>query len=104
MDKNIKFLQDDLLKSGISHNNKPFKKELYEEFSKINYKEEAHLQDLSSLFCFSIDGKSTNDRDDIISFEKKIGEDTYSLGIHISNVASFIPYKSMIDIEESNSS
>ena len=104
MDKDIKFLQDDLLKSGISHNNKPFKKELYEEFSKINYKEEAHLQDLSSLFCFSIDGKSTNDRDDIISFEKNIGEDTYSLGIHISNVASFIPYKSLIDIEASNRS
>ena len=35
MDKDIKFLQDDLLKSGISHNNKPFKKELYEELNKL---------------------------------------------------------------------
>ena len=104
MDKDIKFFQDDLLKLGIPYSNKIFKRELYEEFSRINYEEEASLQDLTSLFCFSIDGESTNDRDDIISFEKNIGEDTYSLGIHISSVASFIADNSLIDIEASNRS
>lgn len=104
MDKDIKFFQDDLLKLGIPYSNKIFKRELYEEFSRINHEEEASLQDLTSLFCFSIDGESTNDRDDIISFEKNIGEDTYSLGIHISSVASFIADNSLIDIEASNRS
>tara|TARA_Y100000590_G_scaffold452310_1_gene595266 strand:+ start:11158 stop:12510 length:1353 start_codon:yes stop_codon:yes gene_type:complete len=104
MNKEMKFFQRDLLSLGIQNSDKVFKRELYDEFRQINFEEESSLQDLTSLFCFSIDGEFTTDRDDVFSFEKNIGENTYSLGIHITNVASFIPPKSLIDIEASKRS
>jgi len=99
MDRHMKKIQDDFSNLDFPEASKFFEKNIYEEFQKINYEEESNLQDLTSLFCFSIDGKSTKDRDDIISFEKNLGEDTYSIGIHISNVASFITNNSLIDLE-----
>ncbi|MBM4399556.1 MAG: RNB domain-containing ribonuclease, partial [Candidatus Cloacimonetes bacterium] len=53
--------------------------------------------DLSGLECWTIDSEKTQDLDDAISLQKK--DKSWELGIHISDVSSFIAIGSNLDAE-----
>ncbi len=55
----------------------------------------AKRQDLSALNCFTVDDVSTRDMDDAISIERT--RDGFRLGIHITDVASFLTPESALD-------
>ncbi|MBX7145631.1 MAG: RNB domain-containing ribonuclease, partial [Oligoflexia bacterium] len=57
----------------------------------------AQRVDLTHLHTFTIDDVSTQDMDDAISFERS--RDGFSLGIHISDVASLLPLNSVLEQE-----
>lgn len=57
----------------------------------------ANRVDYSGLHTFTIDDVSTQDMDDAISIERS--RDGYSLGIHISDVATFLQPGSLLDQE-----
>ena len=52
--------------------------------------------DLTKMQIFSIDGTSTKDKDDCISLQR-LGNGNYLLGVHIADVAHYIPEGSPID-------
>ncbi len=54
-------------------------------------------EDLRDLFVFTIDGPSTLDFDDAVSFD--LVDDKLLLGIHIADVAAMIPLESIVDQE-----
>ena len=54
-------------------------------------------EDLTRLRCLTIDDASTRDMDDALSVEQT--QDGYTLGVHISDVASVIPHDSPLDAE-----
>ncbi|XP_076803596.1 3'-5' exoribonuclease HELZ2-like [Clavelina lepadiformis] len=57
-------------------------------------------EDLTKLFTFTIDGKSTEIFDDGFSVEKcKDHENCWKVGIHVTDVTSFVPEDSELDIE-----
>ena len=58
-----------------------------EEIVKKSFSTE-NREDLTSLYTFTIDAEETEDFDDALSFEEK--EDSYTLYIHIAEVADFI--------------
>ncbi|NDC38943.1 MAG: RNB domain-containing ribonuclease, partial [Proteobacteria bacterium] len=59
--------------------------------------ERAVRQDLTHLRCYTIDDAVTEDMDDAVSIEQT--HDGYTLGIHISDVASSISPGSALDLE-----
>lgn len=61
-------------------------------------KDQIKRTDFTALACFTIDDPSTLDMDDAISLERLPSGD-YRLGIHISDVASFIRPGSILDKE-----
>ncbi|XP_076803603.1 3'-5' exoribonuclease HELZ2-like [Clavelina lepadiformis] len=57
-------------------------------------------EDLTKLFTFTIDGKNTEIFDDGFSVEKcKDHENCWKVGIHVTDVTSFVPEDSKLDIE-----
>jgi len=56
-----------------------------------------YLEDLTHLEVFSVDDENTQDIDDAISVEKT--DDGITIGIHIANVAQYVPKWSAMDDE-----
>lgn len=76
-----------------------FPKKVIEEVKQIleeSFNDE-NLEDLTHLEVFSVDDENTKDIDDAISIEET--EEGYTIGIHIANVAQYVPKWSALDDE-----
>lgn len=59
--------------------------------------QDSNREDLSHLYCITIDDADTTEIDDAVSVEKT--EDGYRVGVHIADVTAFIPIGSTLDKE-----
>ena len=57
---------------------------------------ESFRKDLTHFDCFTVDDSSTCDMDDAISFTKE-GDNTFTIGIHISDIASIVKIGTVLD-------
>jgi len=78
-----------------------FPKKVYEEAERIVEKPDSYdgMEDLTQLETYSIDDETTEDIDDAISIEEL--PEGVMVGVHITNVAAFIPKWSLLDEEAS---
>ena len=64
--------------------------------SEVRKEDYAGRYDFTNWEVFSIDGADTKDKDDCVSF-KMLGNGNYLLGVHIADVAYYVPEGSPID-------
>lgn len=83
-----------LVEFGINENHSELENELANEVIKSKVFKDDY-QDLTELHCITIDGINTKDMDDALSLEKT--KDGYKLGIHVTDIASYIGLNSKFD-------